>query len=146
MLRLLRVLFWRLARGILRLRYRVEVTGLEGLRQLRGPTLVMPNHPGYVDPPLVVSHLQGILHLRPVVTSGMYRLPVLYPLMRLVDALEVPELAEHSHDARQQTLVMIDTIVAGLERGESFLIYPSGRTQRGEREVLGAARAAIEDA
>lgn len=144
MLRLLRVLFWRLARGILRLRYRVEVTGLEGLRQLRGPTLVMPNHPGYVDPPLVVSHLQGWLHLRPVVTSGMYRLPVLYPLMRLVDALEVPELAEHSHDARQQTLVMIDTIVAGLERGESFLIYPSGRTQRGEREVLGAARAAAE--
>ena len=32
MLRLLRVLFWRLARGILRLRYRVEVTGLEGPR------------------------------------------------------------------------------------------------------------------
>jgi len=144
MLRLLRVLFWRLARGILRLRYRVEVTGLEGLRQLRGPTLVMPNHPGYVDPPLVVSHLQGWLHLRPVVTASMYRIPALYPLMRLVDALEVPELAEHSHDARQQTLVMIDTIVAGLERGESFLIYPSGRTQRGEREVLGAARAAAE--
>jgi long-chain-fatty-acid--[acyl-carrier-protein] ligase len=39
---------------------------------------------------------------------------------------------------------MIDTIVAGLERGDSFLIYPSGRVQRGEREELGAARAAAE--
>ncbi len=144
MLRLLRVLFWRLARCALRLRYRVEVSGLEGLRQLRGPTLVMPNHPGYIDPPLVLSHLQGALHLRPVVTASIYRIRLLYPLMRLVDALEVPELAKHSHNARQQTLVMIDTIVAGLERGESFLIYPSGRTQRGEREELGAARTAAE--
>lgn len=144
MLQLLRVLFWRLARRLLRLRYRVEVSGLDGLRQLRGPTLVMPNHPGYIDPPLVLSHLQGMLHLRPVVFAGIYRIPVLYPLMRLVDALEVPHLAEHSHNARQQTLVMIDTIVAGLERGESFLIYPSGRSQRGEREELGAARAAAE--
>ena len=112
MLQLLRVLFWRLGRRVLRLRYRVEVTGLEALRQLRGPTLVMPNHPGYIDPPLVLSHLQGAIRLRPVVFAGIYRVPVLYPLMRLVNALEVPHLAEHSHNARQQTLVMIDTIVA----------------------------------
>ena len=45
MLQLLRVLFWQLSRRILRLRYRVELSGLEALKQLRGPTLVMPNHP-----------------------------------------------------------------------------------------------------
>jgi long-chain-fatty-acid--[acyl-carrier-protein] ligase len=137
-------MFWRLGRRILRLRYRVEVSGLDALGELSGPTLVMPNHPGYIDPPLVLSHLHSKVRLRPVVFAGIYRIPVLRPLMRLVNALEVPELSEHSHDARQQTLVMIDTIVAGLERGDSFLIYPSGRVQRGEREELGAARAAAE--
>ena len=144
MLPFLRNLFWWLSRHLLRLRYRVNVTGLDALRKVRGPTLVMPNHPGYIDPPLVLAHLQNGLKLRPVVYAGIYRLPALLPLMRLVDALEVPELAEHSQDARQQTLVLIDAIVAGLQRGESFLLYPSGKTQRGSREELGAARAAAE--
>ncbi len=40
-----------------------------------------------------------------MVFSGMFRKPVLYPLMRLVDALEVPDLTEHSRSAREQTLM-----------------------------------------
>lgn len=143
-LSLLQSLFWSVAGWLLRLRYRVRVEGGEQLRDLRGPTLVMPNHPGYIDPPLVLSHVRIPGGIRPVVFEGMYRRPALYPLMRLVNALEVPDLSEHSHGAREQTLTMIDTIVAGIGRGESFLIYPSGRTQRREREQLGAARAAAE--
>lgn len=117
---------------------------MQEFRELRGPTLVMPNHPGYVDPPLILSHLRVNGGIRPVVFSGMYRKPSLYPLMRLVDALEVPDLTEHSHGAREQTLTMIDTIVARVERGESYLIYPSGQAQRRGREEVGAARAASE--
>ena len=74
----------------------------------------------------------------------MYRNPALYPMMRLVGAVEVPDLSEQSHDARQQTLSVIEAIVAGLQRGESFVLYPSGHTQRGGVEQLGAARAAAE--
>jgi acyl-CoA synthetase (AMP-forming)/AMP-acid ligase II/1-acyl-sn-glycerol-3-phosphate acyltransferase/acyl carrier protein len=144
MIELVRLAFRGLLRWLMRRRYKVEVIGLERLRELHGPTLVMPNHPGYIDPPMVYSHIRMRQRIRPVVTSGMYRLPLLYPLMRLMDALEVPELAEHSRDARQQTLEMIDKIVAGVERGESFLLYPSGRTQRGKREEIGAARSAAE--
>ena len=46
--RLLQRAFWTVARWLLSLRYRVRVTGLESLDQLDGPTLVMPNHPGYI--------------------------------------------------------------------------------------------------
>lgn len=144
MSRLIQAVFWSLARWVLRLRYRVRVVGLQKLRELRGPTLVMPNHPGYIDPPLVLSHLRVNGGIRPVVFSGMYRSPILYPLMRLVDALEVPDLTQHSRGAREQTLTMIDSIIAGVERGESYLIYPSGRAQRRGREEVGAARAASE--
>lgn len=144
MRRFVRALFWSLARWLARLRYRVRVEGGDVLRKLDGPALIMPNHPGFIDPPLVLSHLRVRGGIRPTAHSENYRNPVLYPLMRLVDVLEVPDLSEHSRDARQRTLTMIDTIVAGLERGEKFLLYPSGRAQRQGLEKIGAARAASE--
>ena len=137
-------LFWILIRWMFSLRYRVRVTGLESLSELEGPTLVMPNHPGYIDPPLVLSHVQLGRPVRPIVFAGMYRHPVLHPMMRMVDAMEVPDLAEHSQAAQERTLAMIDSVVEGLERGENFLIYPSGRLRRQQGEVIGAARATHE--
>ena len=141
---LVRACFWTLIRFLTGFRYRVRVEGLEELRDLRGPTLVMPNHPGLIDPPLVLANVRIPGGLRPIVTTSMYRKPVLYPLMRLSGAIEVPDLAEHSHGARRQTLTMIDAIAAGLDRGENFVIYPSGRTQRRGREEIGATRAVAE--
>lgn len=76
--------FWLLARWALRLRYRVRLEGLRELRELRGSTLVMPNHPGYVDPLLLLSHLRMNEGIRPVVFSGMFRKPL--PLDDLDDA------------------------------------------------------------
>jgi len=136
-----RACYWMLIRFLTRFRYRVRVEGLEKLRDLRGPTLVMPNHPGLIDPPLVLSNVRIPGGMRPIVTTSMYRKPLLYPLMRLVNAVEVPEMEEQSRNAREQTLAMIDTIVEGLNRGENFLIYPAGRTERRGIEQIGATRA-----
>src|SRR3974390_3319511 len=96
----IRACYWLLIRFLTRFRYRVRVEGLESLRALRGPTLVMPNHPGLIDPPLVLSHIRLPGGVRPVVTSSMYRKPFLYPLMRLVRAIEVPDLEGQSRLAR----------------------------------------------
>ena len=139
-----RACYWMLIRFLTRFRYRVRVEGLEKLRDLRGPTLVMPNHPGLIDPPLVLSNVRIPGGMRPIVTTSMYRKPLLYPLMRLVNAVEVPDLEEHSRDAREKTLTMLDTIAEGLNRGENFLIYPSGRTERRGIEEIGATRAVAE--
>ena len=139
-----RACYWILIRFLTGFRYRVRVEGLEKLRDLRGPTLVMPNHPGLIDPPLVLSNVRIPGGMRPIVTTSMYRKPLLYPLMRLVNAVEVPELEEHSRNARAQTLTMLDTIAQGLNRGENFLIYPAGRTEtagiRGNRRHAGRGR------
>lgn len=144
MRRLLQSLFWLACRWLAKIRYRVRVVGGEKLRELRGPTLVMPNHPGYVDPPMVLSHLRVPGGLRPTVYSGGFKLKPLLPWLRLVDAMEVPDLSEHSRDAQRQTLEFIDRIAAGLERGENFLLYPAGRIQRQGREQIGSNRAAAE--
>lgn len=144
MLRLLQAICWWIARWALHRRYAVQVVGLDKLQGLHGPTLVLPNHPGYIDPLLVWSHVRLAQPVRPVATTTMYRKPFLLPVMRLVQALEVPDLSTHSLSARERTLAMIDAVVAGLERDECFLIYPSGRAMRNGREEVGAARTAAE--
>ena len=79
MLRLFQACSWWLIRKLAWLRYRVDVIGLEKLRDLHGPTLVMPNHPAYIDPPLLLSHLRLHAPIRPVVygecTAGRYCIP-----------------------------------------------------------------------
>ncbi len=144
MLRLLQACYWWLVRLLTRLRYRVEVVGLEKLRDLHGPTLVMPNHPAYIDPPLLLSHIRLHAPIRPIVYEGMYRRAILYPMMRLVEALEVPDLGAQSRNAREQTLAMIDAVVGGLEQGGNFLIYPAGHIQERGIEEIGPARSVAE--
>ena len=137
-------IFWAVVRGLLHLRYRVTIDGLEAARALRGPTLVLPNHPAYIDPPTVLSHVILEKPLRPLVFSGMYRLLPLQPLMGLAAAFEVPDLSAHSREAATKTKDLVDAVADRLRQGDSFLIYPSGRLQRGNREVVGAARAVHE--
>jgi 1-acyl-sn-glycerol-3-phosphate acyltransferase/acyl carrier protein len=123
------------------LRYRVEIDGLDKLRAVRGAALVLPNHPGHIDPVLVMTHLGGEVPLRPLVVSFMYRPPHLNPLMRFIDALEVPDMVAHSASAREAVEPLIDTVVAGLDRGGKFLIYPSGKLERNGLEQIGSTRA-----
>ncbi|MEZ6133314.1 MAG: AMP-binding protein [Pirellulaceae bacterium] len=137
-------LFWAFCRLLLSFRYRTQVTGMEQLQQLDGPTLVLPNHPAYIDPSLVSSHIRLHKPLRPLVYSGTYRMRALRPLMSLVNAFEVPDMSAHSRDAQTKVLAMIDSVVERLHAGDCLLIYPSGRLQRGDREVVGAARAVHE--
>ena len=136
-----------LVRLLLRLRYRITTDGCEQLERLSGPVLVLPNHPAYIDPPTVMSHTAaGVFQkglrqpLRPLVFSGTYRVPPLLPLMKLVRAFEVPDLSSASQEAASRTAQLIDAVVERVQAGESFLIYPSGRLQRGNREVVGSAR------
>jgi acyl-CoA synthetase (AMP-forming)/AMP-acid ligase II/1-acyl-sn-glycerol-3-phosphate acyltransferase/acyl carrier protein len=142
-----RRIFWAVVRLLLRLRYRVTSDGVESLSGLSGPVLVLPNHPAYIDPPTVLSHTAaGLMHrglrqpLRPLVFSGTYRIPILLPLMRLVRAFEVPDLSAQSREAASRTTQLIESVIERVEAGESFLIYPSGRLQRGNHEVVGSAR------
>jgi 1-acyl-sn-glycerol-3-phosphate acyltransferase len=124
-------IFWAFCRLLLSFRYRTTVSGLEQLKSLSGPTLVLPNHPAYIDPPLISSHIRLHKPLRPLVFSGTYRMLGLRPLMGLVDAFEVPDMSAHSRDAQAKVFAMIDSVVERLNAGDCMLIYPSGRLQRG---------------
>jgi long-chain-fatty-acid--[acyl-carrier-protein] ligase len=140
MLRFLRFLLWLFARTVLSLRYRVRVHGLEAITRLEGPILVLPNHPGFIDPPIVLTWLFRPLHPRPLLFEGNFQNPILYALMRLLDALQVPDLDQTSAEARARTAEAIEGVKESLRRGENVALWPSGRLQRTGVEKLGAAR------
>lgn len=141
MVKLLQTLFCMLTRWVLSLRYRVTITGMERLRNLRGPTLVLPNHPAMVDPPLVLSTVWRDLQPKPMIYASNFKNPFLYPIMKLLNAVEVPDLDRASKRAREQAQAAVDTLIAGLKRGENHILWPSGRLQRTGEEILGSARA-----
>lgn len=137
-------IFWSIVWLLLRLRYTISTDGTKTLKNLKGPVLVLPNHSAFIDPPIVMSHIHLGQPVRPLVYSGTYRIPFLFPLMKLVQAFEVPEMSAQSREAASRTKDLIDKVVHGVLQKDSFLIYPSGRLQRGNREVIGSARVVYE--
>ena len=88
-----------------------------------------------------MTQIGAEIPLRPLVVSFMYRPIALRPLMLFINALEVPDLVEHSASARDQVGPLIETVVAGLDQGGKFLIYPAGKIERNGLEQIGFTRA-----
>jgi long-chain-fatty-acid--[acyl-carrier-protein] ligase len=144
MLRLIRNILWFPYWLIVSLRYRLHVHGAEQIRGLRGPVLVLPNHPTRMDPSVVVTALWPWLHPRPVLFEGNFTNALCYPIMLLLGAIRVPDLSRASSRARARAEKAIGTVGDALRRGDNVVMWPSGRTQRGGVEVLGGARAAAD--
>jgi acyl-CoA synthetase (AMP-forming)/AMP-acid ligase II/acyl carrier protein len=140
----LRWLFWAFLRLMLGARYRLHVHGRDQLRALKDSVLVLPNHPGYIDPFLLFAVLWPALRMRPLVYSGTFKGPVGRFLVRLVNALEVPNLEVASMQARGEAERSVAAIAAGLEGGANFIMWPAGRVWRDGLERIGPARAAAD--
>lgn len=144
MIDLLAYFVWILIRLIIPLRYRVKVEGWDQLRDIKGPVLLLPNHPGMVDPILVLSLFFGVFRPRTVLYEGNFPVPIRGFFIRLIRAVPVPDLNRPSQAAHLQVEQAIAEVAAGLRRGENFVIWPSGRAQRDGVERLGAASALTE--
>ena len=139
----IRWFFLILGRAILALRYRVEVTGLDSVRGMH-KALILPNHPGYMDPPLVVRTLWPTLKPRPMLLASVFRNPLIFWLPKLLNAVQMPDLEHASAEARLQAEASMQTVIAGLKAGHNHILWPSGRVYRQAHESLGAARSVSE--
>jgi long-chain-fatty-acid--[acyl-carrier-protein] ligase len=137
----LRYLLWALTRLFVSLRYRVRVHGLNQVRGLKGPVLVLPNHPGLVDPLLVLGAVWPSLKPRPMVYEGNFNNPFLRLLMKLLNAVRVPDLDQASAKARSRARQAVEVVITGLRSGDNYILWPSGRIQHNGEERLGGARA-----
>jgi len=137
----LRYLLWAVTRLFLSLRYRVRVRGLEQIRFLKGPVLVLPNHPGLVDPLLVLGSIWPSLKPRPMVYEGNFTNPFMRLLMKLLNAVRVPDLDQASAKARTRATEAVEVVIDGLRSGDNYILWPSGHIQHDGTERLGGARA-----
>ena len=143
MMALLRSVFWWLARHATHARYRVRVVGGE---KLRGALRADAGHaqpsglhrPAAGDGPPPAPRRAAAGRGRDDVPHAA----ALYPLLAVGQRPGGAQPAgSRAGEARQQTLAMIDAIVAGLGRGESFLLYPAGRAAAaGHRGARGRPR------
>ena len=123
---------------LLRLRYRVKVTGLDEIADDGRPILFLPNHPALIDPVIVMSRLWPRFAPRPLADAAQVESGAVRRLTGMVGTIVIPDLAGGDRDARDQVQQGIDLVVAALERGENVLLYPAGRLMRDGKEDLGA--------
>lgn len=142
-----RILFSRMLLGcgryLLSLRYRVRLEGLDVLqaevaraRERGRGVLVLPNHPAFMDPALLCTHLAAF-DLRPLADSHQIRRPWLRPVAALTGCISLPDLRRDGLSARDQVREALDGCAAALARGENVLLYPSGGLSRDGATHLG---------
>eukprot|EP01052_Picozoa_sp_SAG31_P024597 SAG31_NODE_2104_length_6434_cov_3.690608_6_plen_166_part_00 len=98
-----------IARGLLSLRYKVTIRGLEKLPADKG-VLLLPNHPCVMDPIIFGSYLYGEgLDFTPLVAENQYKKAK--PIMDFQGVLVVPDIEGAGLNAYMQH--ELDTCMAG---------------------------------
>jgi 1-acyl-sn-glycerol-3-phosphate acyltransferase len=125
--------------------YDVRVTGEELLRD-KSTHLVLPNHTAYMDPLILFSE-EWWLPISPMVDELFMRHWLYGRVLRLGDAIEVPDLnksamsrEESVAEASQLSRIAIDSLAAG----KQLCFYPSGHVKTIDKEVIGNRRMAYE--
>jgi long-chain-fatty-acid--[acyl-carrier-protein] ligase len=144
MIRYLIAYFFRFA---LWFRYRIKVKGLENLNKETlnkpGGVLFLPNHPAiFIDPVTVTLSIFPKFIIRPMIVEYFYYMPVVNSLMKLLDALPVPNFVTSSNSLKKnRSEKVIQTVIQDLRKGQNFLLYPAGKTKFTNYEAIGGASA-----
>jgi 1-acyl-sn-glycerol-3-phosphate acyltransferase len=98
-----------------------EITGLNYLRQVNGPCLVVGNHMSSLETTVLPSIVQPIKHVTFVVKASLLNYPIFKYVMRSRDPVAVTQT-----DPRQDLKLMLEGGIERLERGTSLIIFPEG--------------------
>jgi 1-acyl-sn-glycerol-3-phosphate acyltransferase len=111
--------------------YRMSAAGPGKIKlPRRGPLLLVANHAAWGDPFFVAWAAPR--HVRPMMTSRFYDLPVIRWLMRhVVGAIRVEQSL-----VRRERPPELDEAVAALRKGECVAVFPEGGMRKDERTLL----------
>lgn len=127
------------------LRYKVTIKGMENLNpetlRKSGGVLFLPNHPTvFVDPTLVTLAVWKKYPIRPMVVEYMYYAPMINWVMRLMDAVPVPNFVTSSNSLKKKRAdKVMESVIDGLKNEQNFLIYPAGKIKHTGRELIGGS-------
>ena len=133
----------RCVRVILKVRYKIEVRGLEKVLPLQGSypgVLFLPNHPAEIDPVILMSILGPYFFPRSVVVEHFYYLKWFKKVLDFSRVVPIPSLEEEAGIWKKKQLAQgMIKIQKEMEAGESYLIYPAGKLKRTGLEKIGGA-------
>lgn len=133
-----------LFRFVIRLRYRVEVTGLASIGKEEGKgILFLPNHQALIDPVIVMSILYPGFQPRPLSDADQANMAGNRWVMEQIRAITLPDLNKNGRDGKDRIKEALQEVTKGLLAGENILLYPSGRLCRSAKEDL-AGNSAVE--
>lgn len=127
---------------VVRCRYSFNVRGLKELRKSQfhneGGILFLPNHPAEIDPIILYMMTRKKFRPRPLVTEGFYYLQGAHYFMKLVGAMPIPHIATIGNKWKMKKIdASLNEVISGLQKGENFIIYPSGQLKASGRETIG---------
>lgn len=123
---------------LLRLRYRISVSGLDAIKQDKGPILFLPNHPALLDPIIVMNALYQRFRPRPLADEAQVNRMFVRKIAGLMRTIVIPDLSTGGREKRELVEVGLEEVITALQQGDNVLLYPAGRLMRGPTENLGA--------
>jgi long-chain-fatty-acid--[acyl-carrier-protein] ligase len=135
---------WAFLRLVFSLRYRVRVVGKPDVFKKPGPYLILPNHPGLVDPPLLITHLWPAFKMRPLLLETNFQNPITAPFGWLLRAIKMPDTSKPSAEVKARAGDAVAGVIAALQAGENVILWPGGKLSRDGSERIGGARTAAD--
>jgi len=131
------LLCW-LTQIVLRLRYRIRLTGLESVaaRGTRG-ILFLPNHPALIDPVMIVTALRRRFRPRVLADKDQIDIPVIRSLAARLGVMPILDTTRYGVSSRGEVEQAIQDCIAAVRRGDNLLFWPAGRIYRSRFEDLG---------
>jgi long-chain-fatty-acid--[acyl-carrier-protein] ligase len=125
-------------RVLLGLRYRVRIEGLEAvLAKGRTGILLLPNHPSYLDPAILLTNLYRQLQPHVLADKDNMAKPLVRRLIERVGVKPIPDPAIHGEASLPEVARVLQGCGEGLHRGENYLLYPAGHIYLSRYEDLG---------
>lgn len=135
-------LVFALIRLLLSVRYRITIEGVESVTS-KGKIgiLILPNHPGLIDPVIVAASLWKSFRIRPLANENQIDRPVIRTLARWIGARPIPDIGAVGLAGRACVEEAVGQCAQGLRNGENILLYPAGHLTHQREEDLGSASA-----
>lgn len=134
---LIDTLIFLVVRGLLALRYRIRVTGLDAIRSRGTRGIVFfPNHPALIDPIIVTTTLFRDFRPRALADKDQVDRPFVRFLARRVGVVPIPDIRKYGPGAKAEVEARVHEVYESLKRDGNMLLYPSGHLYRTKLEDL----------
>ena len=131
-----------LVRGLLRLRYRVTVRGLEEVvAQGKTGILFLPNHPALIDPVILMTRLYPQFRPRPLADQDQMDRPGIRWFARQINVVTIPDPTVYGEASRKAVEEGVERCIEALKSGNNLLLYPAGHIAHQRCEELAGASA-----